>query len=219
MSKEFTESIGRFLSLLEARERGKIAVECGLSADCSSDQIIDAVSDLPRYEVVRLILIAAGPTLQMLQQIFSTLEHFDIAVRTTGCVFMLERPIKKKGGESLELSKQTVELLSDFASVSDWSKLDAQLQELQGRWRRFLPIWQRLLSDAKPRVYRGELDVVESYIERRTVYEPDRDFTDKGAQAVFTYLVGKVTDLVEKLETATFNVKNGHTQCRELLED
>lgn len=57
-----------------------------------------------------------------------------------------------------------------------------------------------MLSEAEPRVHRGDLDVVQSVIENRSVYEPDMDLTDQEAQAVLDHLLGKVKHLLEKME-------------------
>jgi hypothetical protein len=143
----------------------------------------------------------------MLKQIFSVLAHFGSSARTTGCVFILADPTLTEGRTEIELSPQSVGVISDWASLCDLSGIDRSFDDLKPRWDRFRPTWRRLLQRCETHVTRGELDVLETAISRELTYEPDRHHTDERAQQVLEWLLSRVDNLVTKLESVTSAVK------------
>lgn len=200
MKEEFSKSIKKLLLLLQLEERENLAANVGLSKDSNIEQIENAIRDYPRYEIMRLFLLSLNPTLAMFEDIFSVLEMLNVSVRTTGCIFMLNNPLVPDGKTGMSFSKQTVGLLSDMSSVKNWSNLNNSLLDLWTRWSSFTSIWRNLLSRAEPRRYRGDVDIVQSYIRSEMIYEPDRRIVNKNELEVLEYFVEKVKQLVKKLE-------------------
>ena len=196
---DLASSVSRLIALLQTEERENLIRACGLGDDASKEDIVESVCELPRYELVRLFVLAAGATLTMLREIFLALESFGIRVRTTGCVFMLSDPTIRERRAELEFSQQSVNVISEWGLL-DTSKLSEPIKDLRSRWSRFRSVWRNLLSKAEPYVTRGRLDVVQSVIRGRETYGQDRDHTDEKAQKVLTYLLEKARVLVEKFE-------------------
>lgn len=111
--QDFARTLTKLLRLLRMEERSRFARACGLDRDALEQGIGDAVADLPRYELVRLFILTAVPTLRMISDIFSTLECLGVAIRTTGCVFILADPTAAENRTELAFSQQSIGALSN----------------------------------------------------------------------------------------------------------
>lgn len=187
----------RFLTDAELRSLGD---DIGLSETIDEEQILEATSNLPRYEVVRLFLKAANPTLLLLRQVLDALEVLGVHARTTGCVFVLANPTQPGERTELFFSPQAVGMLATWPVEKDWKPMTTSLQDLERRWSEFRPVWRQVLEAAKPRMEDGDLDVVRSSIEKRTVYEQEYR-EDSDAQKVLSYYLSQVTAFRSRLET------------------
>ena len=192
-TRAFGKTFERVLALLQQDERRNFMRACGLEPDAKTTDLEKALAGLPRYEVIRIFLSVAAPTLQMIMDVFRAMEQLGIAVRTTGCVFVLANAI---GGHKMQkeivFSPQSVGILSEWTSFSESAVRSTSFNELAERWKSFQDIWRRLIRRAEVNIERGELDIVESYINHENVYEDDMDCTDYKAQAVLKYILQKV---------------------------
>ena len=186
----------RFLTDGELKSLGE---DLALVGPIEEESILAATVDLPRYEVVRLFLKAANPTLTLLRQVFDALEALGVHVRTTGCLFVLANPTQPGERKELAFSPQLVGVVATWPVDRNWEPLKTSLEKLSHQWSAFRPAWRRLIQDAEPRMEKGDLDVVESYIHNRTVYE-QRYRTDRNAQEVLSYYLGQVSAFRRRLE-------------------
>ncbi len=188
----------RFLTNAELESLGE---DLALVGPIEEESILVATVDLPRYEVVRLFLKAANPTLTLLRQVFNALEALGVNVRTTGCLFVLANPTQPGERTELAFSPQVVGMVATWPVDRNWEPFKTSLENLTHQWSAFRPAWRRLLQDAEPRMEKGDLDVVESYIHSRTIYE-QRYRTDRNAQEVLSYYLGQVSAFRRRLEGA-----------------
>lgn len=200
MNNEMRKNIRRLMSLLSKDELAEVLYAIGAPRGADSEQIIGILMKLPRYQLVRLFILAAGPTLKILQDIFSTLEVFKIAVRTTGCIFILANPTSSEESTEVAFSQQSISVISEWSSFRDWHNEVRPIEDLNSNWISFQPIWRKLLSKARPDIRRGKIDIVRSVINDRPVYGPKSDYSDERAQLVLKYLLDKVSKIVEKFK-------------------
>jgi hypothetical protein len=215
--REAAEALLRLLSRAELRE-----LATRLAAEAVSVEAVAArLARLPRFQALGIALSIADPTLRMLRDVLSYLEFHGVAARTTGCALLLADPVQ--GSEyRVDLSPQEVGAISSWTPKSRKNLRDESFCEALADWRSLSDNWRRLLQKARPYILRGDLDVVETYINARAghpdpVYEPDRDLTDRSAQDVLRVLMGRVEELaglLEKLPTT-----ESPTACQVLLRE
>lgn len=189
----------RLLRFLTDAELQSLGGEIGLYGRIDEEHILRATSSLPRYEVVRLFLKAATPTLLLLRQVFDALEALDVHARTTGCVFVLANPTQPGERTELVFSPQAVGMVAKWPIEKDWKPPMSSLQDLKRQWFALQPVWRQILRAAKPRM-EYDLDVVQSAIERRAIYGRERR-KDRNAEKVLGYYLSQVAEFRSRLET------------------
>lgn len=107
------DGLARLVRFLTDAELESLGGEIGLYEAIDEKQILRATSGMPRYEVVRLFLKAATPTLLLLRQVFAALEVLGVHARTTGCVFVLANPTRPGERTELFFSPQAVGMVGD----------------------------------------------------------------------------------------------------------
>jgi hypothetical protein len=191
----------RLLKFLTDTELKSLGAQVGLDEGVDEQRILDATSGLPHYEVVRLFIKAASPTLVMLQQVFDALEVLGVHTRTTGCLFVLANPTKPGQRTELIFSPQAVGMVAVWRINKDCSRVMASLQDLNHRWFTFQPVWGVLLEAAEGKWTDGDIDVVQSCIRQETVYEQEYR-EDSDAQEVLRYYLNEINAFRSRLETA-----------------
>lgn len=210
------DGLRRLLRFLTDAELESLGRDIGLCEIINEEYILGATSSLPRYEVVRLFLKAATPTLLLLRQVFDALEVLGVHARTTGCVFVLANPTRPGERTELLFSPQAVGMVATWPVDKDWMPLTTSLQDLERRWSAFRPVWRRVLEAAKPRMEDGDLDVVQSHIEKRTIYEQEYR-VDSDAQKVLGYYLSQVDAFQSRLETVDQNTLP--TEIQSIMRD
>ena len=112
----------RLIRLLSIREFESLAAELGLPAGSTPEDVFKLLLELPRYESVRLFLKAADATLHVLKDIFLVLERLGVAVRTTGCVFILPSPSNFADKTEVAFSSQAVGTICRWPSNRRWKR-------------------------------------------------------------------------------------------------
>lgn len=189
----------KLMRVLARDELSSLAEAMTLPHTASPKEIADSMSTLPRYEIVRIILGAANPTLLLLRDIFDALEIFGVSARTTGCAFALADPVSGRAKSELEFSPQAVGTVCHWEAEKDLKPLATSLESLRSSWQRFGPVWAKLLQDATPVRSRGRINVVRSAIHQREVREPDSEYVDDDAQRVLELFTSKLATLADRL--------------------
>src|ERR1043165_797584 len=192
----------RLVRFLTDAELQSLGAQIGLGEKIDEEHILTATSSMPHYEVVRLFLEAASPTLLLLRQVFDALEVLGVHARTTGCLFVLANPSKPGERTELVFSPQAVGMVAVWPIEKDWNRLVASLQDLKRRGFAFKPVWNQLLDDSKGRWEKGDLDVVRSVIAKKSVYEEEYR-EDRDAQKVLGYYLNQIATFQSRLEAAT----------------
>src|ERR1700686_3933085 len=125
------DGLRRLLRFLTDAELESLGRDIGLCETIDEEYILGATSSLPRYEVVRLFLKAATPTLLLLRQVFDALEVLGVHARTTGCVFVLANPSKPGERTELVFSPQAVGMVAVWPLEKEWNRLVTSLQDLK----------------------------------------------------------------------------------------
>lgn len=192
----------RLIRFLTDEELQSLGAQIGLGEKIDEEQILTATSSMPHYEVVRLFLKVASPTLLLLRQVFDALEILGVHARTTGCLFVLANPSTPGERTELVFSPQAVGMVAVWPIEKDWNRLVTSLQDLKRRWFAFKPVWDQLLYDSKGKWEQSDdLDVVESHIRRERVYEEEYR-EDRDAQKVLAYFLNQIATFRSRLEAA-----------------
>jgi hypothetical protein len=192
----------RLIRFLTDAELQSLGTQIGLGEEIDEEHILVATSGLPHYEVVRLFLKAATPTLLLLRQVFDALEVLGVHARTTGCLFVLANPSKPGERTELVFSPQAVGMVAVWPLEKEWNRLVTSLQDLKRRWFAFKRELDQLIDDSKGKWEEGDdLDVVESYIRQESVYEQEYR-EDKDAQKVLSYFLNQIAAFGSRLEAA-----------------
>lgn len=191
----------RLLKFLTDTELKLLGAQVGLDEGIDEQRILDATSSLPHYEVVRLFVKAASPTLLLLQQVFDALEVLGVQTRTTGCLFILANPTKPGQRTELIFSPQAVGMVAVWPIDRDWGQVMASLQDLNHRWFTFRPVWHQLLEAGEGKWADGDIDVVQSCIRQETVYEQEYR-EDSDAQEVLRYYLNVINAFRSRLQAA-----------------
>lgn len=192
----------KMLRLLSAVERDKAAQMMGVEGPHDADGIVDALRGLPRFHVLPLLLLCAEPTVLMLKDILRFLEARGVAARTTTCALLLADPLQARSRVEVSLSPQASAVVCDWTPRGLKRLGDDPFSDARVVWRKLIPTWTRLLSRASPAQDQSRIDLVRSYIYKRTIHEEPRDHTDHSAGQVLEHLCVRVRRLAETLERA-----------------
>jgi hypothetical protein len=200
MDPEKNKALLRLLRLMTEPEKEDFRADFCIAQGASDDELMERLEGLPRYEAVRAFLRAAEATLILLKEVFEILQSFGIATKTTGCVFVLANPANPAEQTELVFAQQTVGAVCSWSPNRKWSKISGSLADIRSKWIRLKPILQTLLQRAEPKHRRGEIDLVESAMQRRAIFEPDRHHVDSDAQWVLHHFADRIQQMVERLD-------------------
>lgn len=200
MDPEKNKALLRLLRLMTEPEKEDFRADFSIAQGVSDDELMERLESLPRYEAVRAFLRAADATLIILKEVFEILQSFGIATKTTGCVFVLANPANPAEQTELVFAQQTVGAVCSWSPTKKWNKISDSLADMRSRWIRLQPILRSLLRRAEPKHRRGEIDLIESAMQRRAIYEPDRHHVDSDAQWVLHHFAVRIHQMVERLE-------------------
>ncbi len=185
----------KLLSVITDEERRSLLQIVGVAESCAESEFLEAIQRMPRYAVVRAYLRALSPTLEMLQDVVTILEKFDVRVRTTGAVFILADPASPGSRTEMQLSQQMVGVLSSWNNGALAEGTSTRLRDL---WQSIQGPLRNLVSRAYPLVRKGQIDMLESSFSKKLTYKSDVDLTDYDARAVLRFFTERLDQLARK---------------------
>lgn len=193
------DGLKRILKLMTQEEKDKFKKEFKLPADASNSEIIEKIQKLPRYETIRAFMNAGSSTLSLLQEIINILMSFNASIRTTGCVFILANPKNPEQKTELAFSQQTIGMVCDLSTQTNWKRASGTLSNLQQTWKKFKPVWKQLITKAKPtRKKSHRIDAIKTLIRNQMTFH-DRIVVDEDAQYVLKHFFQTVENIEKKI--------------------